>query len=62
MNDDPILFGFGGELLEILFEMFDHICADGVGLLTLFSPIGQGCQRGDPSGHPAFGVCIQGDL
>ena len=62
MDDDSILLSFCDEMLEILFEMLDHIRADGMCLLTFFAPIRQRCERCDPPAHPAFRVRIQGDL
>ena len=58
----PFSVCLADKFFQIFVEMFDHLGADGVGLLAFFPPIRQGRQRVDTPVHTAFGVGIQGDL
>ena len=62
VDDDPILFCLADKLFELFFEVFDHLRADGVGLLPAFTPVRQGGKRVEASLCAAFGVVVERSL
>src|SRR6185503_7398842 len=62
MDNNPITFCTGDKLIEICFQMFDHVRADGMCLLTSLTPIWKCLQRVDASLYAAFGVSVKSNL
>jgi hypothetical protein len=58
MDNNPILFIFPDDLLNICIETFNHIHADRVGTLASLTPIGYGFKRERASTQAAFGIII----
>ena len=59
MDDDPVLLGLADKLLEIFFEVFDHLRADGVGLLPARLWIRQSRERAETCLCTAFGIVVE---
>ena len=62
VDDNPVSLRVTDKLLEIFFEVLDHLCPDGVCLLAPLAPVRQGGERCNTAGHTALGVGIQGAL
>src|SRR5512138_3824007 len=62
VDDDPVLFRFFDELLDVSFEMLDDLGADGVSLSPALLPIGQGFEGDEAALCPSFGIGVEGDL
>ena len=56
VDDVSVFCGGLCELVEMLFEIFDHLGADGMGALTPLAPVGERFEGVDPPRDAPFRV------